>query len=43
MSGAQNTGVVELADRLWQAAVDRRPIEPLTRVRPARTVFDTRT
>ncbi len=35
MTDAQNTGVVELADRLWQAAVDRRPIEPLTR-RPAR-------
>ena len=35
MSDAQNTGVVELADRLWQAAVDRRPIEPLT-ARPAR-------
>ena len=40
MSDAQNTGVVELADRLWQAAVDRRPIEPLTRVRPDLTVHD---
>ncbi len=40
MSDAQNTGVVGLADRLWQAAADRRPIEPLTRVRPGLTVHD---
>src|SRR5690349_18622138 len=35
-----DTGVVGLADRLWQAAVDRRPIEPITRMRPDLTVQD---
>jgi 2-keto-4-pentenoate hydratase len=34
------TGVVGLADRLWNAAVDRRPVEPLTRARPDLTVQD---
>src|SRR3712207_401989 len=40
MSDVDDTGVVGLADRLWQAAVDRRPIEPLTRIRPDLTVQD---
>jgi 2-keto-4-pentenoate hydratase len=38
---ADDTGVVGLADRLWQAAEDRRPIEPITRIRPDLTVQDT--
>src|SRR3954447_21193146 len=37
---ADDTGVVGLADRLWQAAVDRRPIEPITRIRSDLTVQD---
>jgi 2-keto-4-pentenoate hydratase len=42
VSDTENTGVVGLADRLWQAAVDRRPVEPLTRVRPDLTLQDAR-
>jgi 2-keto-4-pentenoate hydratase len=37
---ADDTGVVGLADRLWQAAVERRPIEPITRIRSDLTVQD---
>lgn len=40
MSDAEDTGTVGLADRLWQAAVDRRPVEPLTRIRAGLTVQD---
>jgi 2-keto-4-pentenoate hydratase len=40
VSDTENTGVVGLADQLWQAAVDRRPIEPITRARPDLTVPD---
>jgi 2-keto-4-pentenoate hydratase len=40
MSDPNGTGVVALADRLWQASVDRRPIEPITRARPDLTVHD---
>lgn len=38
MSDTNGTVTVELADRLWQAAVERRPIEPITRDRPDLTV-----
>ena len=40
MTGVDDTGVVGLADRLWQAAVDRRPIEPITRTRTDLTLQD---
>ena len=40
VSDAQDIGIVGLADRLWQAAVDRAPIEPLTGLRPGLTVQD---
>ena len=40
MIGVDETGPVALADRLWQAAVDRRPIEPITRIRPDLTAQD---
>jgi 2-keto-4-pentenoate hydratase len=40
MTAADDTGVVGLADRLWQASVDRRPIEPLTQLRTDLTVQD---
>ena len=34
------TTVVALADRLWQAEVERAPIAPITDVRPDLTVED---
>jgi 2-keto-4-pentenoate hydratase len=40
MSEADGTTVVALADRLWQAEVERTPIEPITDVRPDLTVED---
>src|SRR3954466_10765223 len=40
MSGADETTVVALADRLWNAEVERTPIEPITDVRPDLTVED---
>lgn len=40
MNDRVDTSVVGLADRLWQAATERRPIEPLTRIRPDLTVQD---
>ena len=40
MTGVDDTGVVGLADRLWQAALDRRPVEPITRIRTDLTVQD---
>jgi 2-keto-4-pentenoate hydratase len=40
VSDAQDIGIVGLADRLWQAAVHRRAIEPITRARPGLTVQD---
>ncbi len=42
MSDPNGTSVVALADRLWQASVDRRPIEPITRARPDLTVVNIR-
>ena len=32
--------VVELADRLWRAEVDRTPIDPITETRPDLTLAD---
>ena len=40
MTGVDDTGVVGLADRLWQAEVDRTPIPPITALRPDLTVED---
>jgi 2-keto-4-pentenoate hydratase len=40
MSEADGTTVVALADRLWQAEVERTPIEPITDLRPDLTVDD---
>ena len=40
MSVEDGATVVELADRLWRAAVDRSPIEPITRIRTDLTVQD---
>jgi 2-keto-4-pentenoate hydratase len=40
MSDEDRTIVVELADRLWRAEVDRRPIDPITETRPDLTLAD---
>ena len=40
MSNDEGPTVLELADRLWQAEVDRTPIEPITEARPDLTLND---
>ena len=40
MSDEDRTTVVELADRLWRAEVDRTPINPITETRPDLTLAD---
>ena len=40
MTDMHRTTIVELADRLWQAEVDRTPIEPITAIRPDLTIHD---
>ena len=40
MSDEEGPTVVELADRLWRAEVDRMPIEPITKTRPDLTLND---
>ena len=40
MNDEDGATVVELADRLWRAEVDRTPIEPITETRPDLTIAD---
>ena len=40
MNDEDGATVVELADRLWRAEVDRTPIEPITETRPDLTLND---
>ena len=40
MNNGPGATVVELADRLWRAEVDRTPIEPITETRPDLTLAD---
>jgi 2-keto-4-pentenoate hydratase len=40
MDDADRTSIVELADRLWRAEVERTPIPPVTEGRPDLTVQD---
>ena len=40
MSNGEGPTVLELADRLWRAEVDRTPIEPITQARPDLTLND---
>ena len=40
MSDTDENSVIELADSLWQAAIDRAPIEPITDTRPDLTLAD---
>ncbi len=40
MSDPADNTVIDLADRLWQAAIDRTPIEPITEMRPGLTLAD---
>ena len=40
MNDDDGATVVELADRLWRAEVDRTPIEPITETRPDLTLAD---
>ena len=40
MNDEDGATVVELADRLWRAEVDRTPIEPITETRPDLTLAD---
>ncbi len=40
MTDMPGTTIVELADRLWYAEVDRTPIEPITQIRPDLTIHD---
>ena len=40
VSDGEGSTVVELADRLWRAEVDRTPIEPITKTRPDLTLND---
>ena len=40
MSVEDSATVVELADRLWRAEVDRTPIEPITETRADLTLAD---
>ena len=40
MNDEEDPTVVELADRLWRAEVDRTPIEPITETRPNLTLAD---
>src|SRR6478672_8980043 len=40
MSETDESTVIELADLLWQAAIDHTPIEPITETRPNLTLAD---